>query len=172
MAQKRTRKTSTKTSRKNTSKNTNSDFTPLIIIVLGLIWAVLLYIPSGLIGPAIKEFFMGLLGRPVFVMPIVMIVYGFHMAAGKGFKESKKKYFLTVSEIIVLSAIFTLFSLEPHNPFTSIDLYWDHGKYGMGGGIIGGILCDVFANLLGSAVAGIIYKSISCSLKEKKGDDK
>jgi len=161
MAQTRTRKTtSTKNTRKNTKKSASSDFTPLIIIVLGLIWAALLYIPSGLIGPAIKEFFMGLLGRPVFVLPIVMIVYGFHMAVGKGFKESKKKYYLTIFAIAVLSAIFTLFSIDPHNPFTSFNIYWYLGKYGMGGGVIGGILCDIFANLLGSIVAGIILFTI------------
>jgi len=161
MSQKKTKKTKAtkRTSNKKNVKREGSDFSSLIITVVGLIWGALIYIPSGVMGPYIKEFFMGLLGMPVYFMPIIMIVYGIHMAASKNFYENQKKYGLITFGVIILSSIFTLFSIEPNNPFTSIDIYWFYGKTGIGGGVIGGILCDIFANLLGSAVAGIILFS-------------
>ncbi len=158
MAQKKTKKTSTakKASNRQNAKEERSEFVALIITVIGLIWGALLYVPSGFMGPYIKEFFMGLLGMPVYFMPIIMIVYGIHMAVGKSFYENQKKYGLITFGVVILSAIFSLFSIEPNNPFTSIDIYWFYGKTGIGGGVIGGILCDIFANPFGPVVAGII----------------
>ena len=158
MSKKKTKKTSTakKASNRQKAKEERSEFVALIITVIGLIWGALLYVPSGFMGPYIKEFFMGLLGMPVYFMPIIMIVYGIHMAVGKSFYENQKKYGLITFGVVILSAIFSLFSIEPNNPFTSIDIYWFYGKTGIGGGVIGGILCDIFANPFGSVVAGII----------------
>ncbi len=159
MARKKTTKKTTaktKTTKMTSEQKDYSDFTALLIVVVGLIWAALLYIPSGVIGPHIKEFFLGLMGYPVFALPIVLIVYGIHMAVGKGFSDNIKKYYIAGGGIFVLSAIISLFSLTPENPFTSVPLYWYYGKTGIGGGVFGGILCDVFANLFGSVVAGII----------------
>ncbi|MBR2500151.1 MAG: DNA translocase FtsK 4TM domain-containing protein [Clostridia bacterium] len=157
MARKKTtKKTVTKTNKKNNGQKEYSDLTALLIVAVGLIWAAFLYIPSGIIGPHIREFFLGLMGYPVFVMPIIAIVYGIHMAVGKGFAENIKKYYITSGGVLFLSSIVTLFSLTPENPFTSVPLYWYYGKTGIGGGVLGGILCDIFANLFGSVVAGII----------------
>ena len=157
MARKKTtKKTVTKTNKKNNGQKEYSDLTALLIVAVGLIWAAFLYIPSGIIGPHIREFFLGLMGYPVFVMPIIAIVYGIHMAVGKGFAENIKKYYITSGGVLVLSSIVTLFSLTPENPFTSVPLYWYYGKTGIGGGVFGGLLCDIFANLFGSVVAGII----------------
>lgn len=161
MAQKKTTsKTSTKprtkTTKKSAKKNDNSEVKALLTVVLSLIWAALLYIPGGDFGPNIRNFFLGLLGYPVFLMPIWLLVYGAHMAMGKGFKETKRKYYESLSGIIVLSAIFALFANKPVNPFTSLSVYWYYGKQGVGGGIIGGFICDIIAKPLSSVVAGIV----------------
>ncbi|MBQ2695852.1 MAG: DNA translocase FtsK [Clostridia bacterium] len=136
-----------------------NEFISLFIIVAGLLLGVFLYAPSGAVGRWIAGFCAGFLGLPAYLTPLLLLAFGIHRAIGKGYEASKPKYIQLSLSILVLSALFQLFSgYEPVNPLLLPNLadYWTLGSEGIGGGVLGGILCDIFANLIGKIAAGII----------------
>ncbi len=131
----------------------------LFIVAFGLLLGVFLYAPSGVLGLWIKSFFLGLLGIPAYFLPLLVLAFGVHRVVGKGFLENKPKYTQGAISLLVLSGIFHLFcGLGAANPAlpASIGIYWGYGTDSIGGGVLGGILCDVFANTIGRIAAGII----------------
>ncbi len=135
------------------------EFISLFIIVAGLLSAVFMYIKSGIVGEWIKALFTGLFGLPAYLLPLLFLAFGIHRAIGKKFEENKAKYLQTALSILFLSSLFQLFAGIPAvNPFwlSSLTDYWQSGIWGYGGGVLGGILCDIFANTVGKIAAGII----------------
>ncbi len=136
-----------------------NEFVSLFIIVAGLLLSVFLYAPSGIVGEWIRSFFTGLFGIPAYLLPLLCLAFGIHRVIGKGYEKHKIKYILLSSLILSLSSLFQLFSgRDAVNPLylSSISEYWYYGLSGIGGGVFGGILCDIFANTVGRIAAGII----------------
>ena len=132
----------------------------LFTAVAGLLLAVFLYAPSGILGEWIKTFFLGMLGLPAYLLPFLLIINGVHRGFRKNYQEHKSKYWLVLIGIWILSGIFHLFSRLPKmNPFvlSSLTDYYGNGCYGFGGGILGGVLTDVFRNMMGGIATGIIF---------------
>ncbi len=135
------------------------ELSSLLLIVAGLLLCVFLYIPSGVVGDWVRTLFTGLLGLPAYLVPLLFLAFGIHRAIGKKYAENKNKYIFGASIILSLSSLFHLFSGNlAVNPvlLSSLTGYWAYGAYGEGGGVIGGILCDVFAVTMGKIAAGII----------------
>ena len=138
-----------------------NEIVSLLIIVAGLLLGVFLYAPSGVVGEAIKSFCTGLLGLPAYALPVLVLAFGIHRAIGKGFETHKNKYTQLSLILLVLSALFQLFSGDAGaNPFYNISSYWEWGKIGWGGGVLGGFLCDIFAATAGRIAAGIILFAV------------
>ncbi len=161
------KKKPTKKAKKATQQRVSSpmknEFVSLFIIVAGLLSAVFMYIPSGVVGIWVQHVFTGLLGLPAYLLPLLLLTFGVHRAIGKKYEENRKKYIQCLLTIVTLSGIFQLFAgLPAVNPFwgTSIVDYWSGGTYGYGGGVLGGVLCDIFANTIGKIAAGIILFTI------------
>ena len=160
------RKTTAKSKRgKQRTINTpmKNEFISLFIIVAGLLLGVFLYAPSGVVGRWFESFCAGLLGLPAYLTPLLLLAFGIHRAIGKGYEANKPKYVQLSVMILVLSALFQLFSgYDPVNPLLLPNLvdYWILGSEGIGGGVFGGFFCDVFANLMGKAAAGIILITV------------
>ncbi len=136
-----------------------NEFVSLFTIVAGLLLCVLLYAPSGIVGEWVRGLFTGLFGIPAYLLPPLFLVFGIHRAVGKGYEAAKQKYLLLALSVLSLSSLFQLFSgQDAVNPlwFSSIEEYWYFGTSGIGGGVLGGILCDIFANTVGPIAAGII----------------
>ena len=134
-----------------------NEFISLFIIVAGLLLGALLYAPSGVVGEWVENLCTGLLGLPAYLLPVLVLAYGIHRAIGKGFEQNKHKYTLIAIGILVLSAVFHLFSeVAGSNPFTELAMYWHCGIIYASGGVLGGFLCDIIASGAGKAVAGII----------------
>ncbi|MBR6729562.1 MAG: DNA translocase FtsK [Clostridia bacterium] len=135
------------------------EFLSLFTVVAGLLLAVFLFAPGGVLGEWIKSLFWGLLGLPVCFLPFLVMAFGIHRAVKRGFEEHKNKYIQISLLILVLSSIFHLFSgVGAMNPIwlSSMTAYWRYGADGIGGGLLGGILCDIFANTIGRIAGGII----------------
>ena len=136
-----------------------NEFISIFIIAAALLTGVFLYAPSGIIGQWAKMLCTGLLGIPAYLLPPFLLVLGMHRLIGRAYEENKCKYTQTLLVILCLAGLFQLFSGIPaQNPFwlTSLSGYWWSGSNGIGGGIFGGILCDIFANTVGRVAAGII----------------
>ncbi len=155
---KQTKKT-TKAKQQAVASPMKNEFVSLFIVVAGLLLGVFLYVPSGVVGEGIKALCTGLLGLPAYITPLLLLTFGVHRAIGRKYEENKKKYVQCSLVIVALSSLFQLFGgMAAVNPFylSSLQGYWNHGTYGYGGGVIGGILCDIFANTAGKIAAGII----------------
>ncbi len=140
-----------------------NEFISLFVIVAGLLLGVFLYAPSGIVGEWIRGLCTGLLGIPAYLLPPLLLVFGIHRAVGKGYDANKKKYVQIFLVILVLSGLFQLFSgVDAMNPLwlSSLSSYWWDGNTGLGGGVFGGILCDIFANTMGRIAAGIILFTV------------
>ncbi len=138
-----------------------NEFISLFIIVAGLLLGVFLYAPSSIIGEWVENLCTGLLGFPAYVLPVLLLAFGIHRAFGKGYEQFKQKYTLSAFIILVLSSLFHLFSgFAGANPFVSLADYWAIGVACAGGGVLGGILCDIFAAPAGCLAAGIILFTI------------
>lgn len=162
-AKKKKKTTSAKTTGKKTKKTAEnpmkSEFISLFIIVAALLLGVFLYAPGGIIGQWVKMLCTGLLGLPAYLLPPYLLVLGVHRSIGRAYEENKPKYVQTLLLILNFASLFQLFSgIPPQNPLwlTSLSSYWWSGSNGIGGGILGGILCDIFANTVGRIAAGII----------------
>lgn len=166
MAEKK-KKTSAKTKKGKQQKVTQapsmkSEIMSLVIIVVALLLGVFLYIPGDrVVSSLIKNLCLGLLGLPAYLLPLLALAFGIHRAIGKGYYEHKNKYTQMALIVLVLSALFQLFSGDAGvNPLKNFSTYWEWGKIGWGGGIFGGFLCDVFAATAGPVAAGIILFAV------------
>ena len=162
-AAKSAKKRSAAAQTKNKENAMKQELIALFTVVAGALIAVFLYAPSGIVGEWIKTFFLGIGGVPVYLLPLLVIANGIHRAVQKKYEESFYKYILICISIFVLSAIFHLFSGgDKCNPLllTSMAQYYEYGAYGMGGGLIGGIITDIFRNLGGSIATGIILFTV------------
>ncbi len=152
--------TKTKKSKQQTVESPmKNEFISLFIVVAGLLLGVFLYAPSGIVGQWVKALCAGLLGLPAYLLPLLLLTLGIHRASGRQYEENKAKYAQAALIILALSALFQLFAGVPAvNPFwlSSLQGYWWSGTVGYGGGVLGGILCDIFANTVGRIAAGII----------------
>ncbi len=161
-------KTNQKSTKKNTAKNrqnatSKSEYIALATIVLSLLLAVFVYIPSGFVGESVRGFVLGLFGIPAFLVPIYMLVLSVHRAINKKFSENISKYVFTAIGIVILAGIFHLFSnVDKLNPLmlSSMAEYYDYGALGAGGGIFGGILTDMLRCSVGSIASGIILFAV------------
>ena len=158
--------TNKKTTKKQENKNEetmNPEMISLLTVVGGILLGVFLFVPSGFFGEWIKNFFMGLLGLPAYILPVYLIVNGIHRAINKKYYENIKNYILVLVGIVILSGIFHLFSLlDKMNPFTLSDLadYFLYGLEGLGGGLLGGILTDVMRSMVGGIATGVILITV------------
>ncbi len=135
------------------------EMSALFTTVAGVLLAVFLYAPAGIVGEWLKSFFLGLLGVPAYVLPFFLIINGVHRGINKKYQENKNKYLLALLGIWIISGIFHLFSRLPKmNPFllSVLSDYYGNGSYGFGGGILGGVLTDIFRNMVGGIATGII----------------
>ena len=138
----------------------NPEMLSLLTVVGGILLGIFLFLPAdGFFGGWIKNFFMGLLGLPAYILPVYLIVNGIHRATNKKYYENTKNYALVLVGIVVLSGIFHLFSLlEKMNPFNLSDLadYFIYGTEGLGGGVFGGVLTDILRSMVGAIATGVI----------------
>ncbi len=140
-----------------------NEFISLFIIVAALLLGALLYVPGSVVGGWVRNLCTGLFGLPAYVLPLLMLAFGIHRAVGKGYETHRHKYTQIFLLVVSVSTLFQLFSgLTPINPLyaDSIAEYWNGGIFGYGGGVIGGVLCDVFAAPMGKIAAGIILFTV------------
>ncbi|MBE7048128.1 MAG: DNA translocase FtsK [Ruminococcaceae bacterium] len=162
-AKKKSTKKSKKATQQTIASPMKSELKSLLIVVGGLLLAVFLYAPSGIVGEWVRALCCGLLGFPAFLTPLLCLAFGIHRAIGRQYEENKTKYMQCGLIILSLSSLFQLFSgIKAMNPIllASLGEYWWNGTMGYGGGVVGGIICDIFANTVGSIAAGIILITI------------
>ncbi len=161
MADKKKKKTLKKPAapKKTTNKGTKKEeYISLFTLAGGILLCVFLYFPEGFVGSFIKDLTTGLVGWPMYVIPVLCIVNGLHKTASKNYDLHKSKYIITAVALGLLSVFTHLVTMEEANPFTfqSIRDNVVLAADGMGGGLIGGFIADLLRTLIGQAGAVIV----------------
>lgn len=163
-ARKNTSRPAAKTKRKQGGDSgLGRELIPFLLIVTGLLLAVFLYVPSGVVGGFVKTLFLGIWGIPVFLLPLLVVANGIHYAVGRGYEENLGKYIALFVSLFVLSSLVHIASgVAAVNPFTLDALYgyFEFGAAGIGGGVFGGTVCDTLRMLVGTPAAVIILVAL------------
>lgn len=147
--------------RKQSAPDRNSQkesFVSLFVLAGGLLLAFFLLFPDGFVGTFIKEFITGLFGRPVYLVPFLLIVGSIHSCAQKSFEEHKSKYYIVGTGIGLLSVFLHILTAEKEAPFSfaNIAANYTAGVDGTGGGAIGGFVADILRMLVGQAASVVV----------------
>lgn len=167
MAVKRTQK-KIQSSEKDIAKY-NHEIIGILLFTLGVLVFLSLYIRNsiGLFGSIIKNLFLGLLGLPSFVLPIIIIIYAVFLMFRRDSKKFKFKVLYTVILLVLLASIiqtgyYDAKDYEGTSPYYSLLKFYDDGKILNGGGIIGGLLSTPF--LMVFQVLGTLIILLTLSL--------
>ncbi len=126
----------------------------LLIIAAGILLGIFLYIPSGIVGGFLRDLLLGLWGLPVFLLPILVLANGIHLAVGKNYPAYQKTYVVLFLALFLLSGLIHILSgTALSNPFmlASLSTYYMDGTVGLGGGLFGGVLADTLRAMVGTA---------------------
>jgi len=126
----------------------------LCLLALGAFGLVSLNMESGAVGGFIKRILAGLVGKGGFIIPLSLGAYGIKlMIQRKKSSASIRTYGLIGIILVVLT--FIHINQIPANQF------WDYGKNGFGGGIIGAILAITVTKAFGLVGAYIFLSTLA-----------
>lgn len=167
-AKKQTKRKNTRT-RKSTSKpNGHKGISPRIKSILygalGVIFAVMLFIPGSNVWTAVRSFFFGIFGLCMFLIPVVFIYLCVMNEKEKHVAHFRAKVALCILTILFVGSFFYMIGGAKHqnmNFFACLgNLYLDafsfKGYIPLSCGLIGGIIGYPLAYLCGSTVAMIL----------------
>jgi DNA segregation ATPase FtsK/SpoIIIE, S-DNA-T family len=139
----------------------NHEIVGIVILAFGVLTLFSFYLNNsiGVFGTFIKSLLLGLIGLPGFLIPPVIMVYGFFML----FKKDNNKFKLKILYISILILVFSAFlqsgnykqnDYQNASIYNTLNKFFDDGKVMAGGGLLGGIISYPF--LLTFQVLGTI----------------
>lgn len=129
------------------------DVAVIALIVISVLFAVLIYTKSGIIGTKLNEICGGMFGIIQYVLPIGIFAIAIKMACD-GKDELKSKIIQYLILIVSLSVLFSLFQIAGGELQTNKDLSevvqdaYSIGTQSRGGGAIGAVAAVPLTNLL------------------------
>lgn len=139
------------------------ELTAFLLIVGGILLGIFLYIPSGVVGGFVKNLFLGLWGIPVFLLPLLVIANGIHLAVNKGYFENLNKYIVLLISLFLLSGLIHMISGDAMSSpllLSSMQTYFLDGASGIGGGLFGGLLADTLRSLIGTPATVVVLLAL------------
>lgn len=134
--------------RKKKSYSKNHEIKALFIISFGLLCIFSLHTNSvGKVGSFIREILLGILSKPAYIFPYLVIIFG-SLSLNDKFLKIRFKY-ITISIILYFSFIilYSLSDIKYINKMTSLKTMY---YYGIEGGVGGGVLSNIITR-------GILY---------------
>lgn len=152
---KKTKKKNTKAKKKNTKTKINirNEIIGLSIVALSLIMGLSLYSnQGGIIGKALKSFFLGIIGISSFLLPILSLLIGLAVLR-KNMTYVHKYKLLVLSFLINISVLAHVVyygqALKSEFSFTIFTLDYYKGAQWNTGGLLGSILGNSLLTLVG-----------------------
>ncbi|TCK97953.1 S-DNA-T family DNA segregation ATPase FtsK/SpoIIIE [Natranaerovirga hydrolytica] len=141
---------------KNSQKKTKKDhsFKDEIILLIVIAVSLLLFVSiysdkAGVIGLSINKFIFGIVGFIAYIIPFYMILITIFKLANKTSPLAKRKILFSGILLMVLTICMHVFKGGEVEAFSFVGHYNFSSTYGIGGGVIGGILGDAFLLLFG-----------------------
>ena len=145
------------------------DLAVVSLIVFSILFAVLIYTKSGVVGVKLNEILGGIMGIMQYVLPIGTFAIAIKLACDEE-EELTSKLIQYVIAIISLAVVFSVFQissgeLQSSKEVTELvkDAYY-YGSQGKGGGAIGAVAAVPLAKLLGDIGAVILCMGIAVIL--------
>lgn len=128
-----------------------SQLLPYIMVVVAIFTAVCMFAGNGagIIGGAIRAFFLGMSGAVAYALPFIVIIPVF--TYGKDREEGVfSRKIVSISMIYVLVSVLLHVFMEPSNTL-SVVAHWKNGIDIDGGGVIGGFIGELMIRAFGKA---------------------
>jgi S-DNA-T family DNA segregation ATPase FtsK/SpoIIIE len=111
---------------------------------------------TGIVGEFLKNIYLQLMGFGGFIFPLILIAIGiFFMANKLDIDEDRKAFY----SIVIFLCVLTIIDISKMGNMTfvkRIQLAFQYGESGLGGGILGAFLGYIFFKLFGSIGSYII----------------
>ena len=136
----------------------NTEIISILTMALGLVLGVFCYVPeTGVLGELIKNLSLGLFGPAIFSLPVIVFAVGLHFLVKKDVSY-KSKYIISLFVPLVISVIIHLISYGRLSD-VSVSEFYSWGKNCVGGGFIGGIICEPIVTVIGILASYIVFIS-------------
>ena len=138
-------------------KHMSNEIKGIIVVALGIFAGVVFFMPSGIIGGAVKQILLGLFGGAAMISFLFIILTGINLFLDKRTERMFAKLLLLLGILILTSAICCLYigdtSFNAEKSFFEqvADMY----SSGSAGGVFGGVIAKTLTRLLGEAGAWI-----------------
>ncbi|MDO5392037.1 MAG: DNA translocase FtsK [Eubacteriales bacterium] len=149
--------------KRNTSKKQNKEiesFTNEVLMLIMLALAIILMVSNfgvgGFVGDAISSFFFGIFGLLAYVFPLILFIGFAFFMSNKRNPLAYKKIISGLFFYIFLCALVQLLTEGYMDTAAVFEFYAASAKYHSGGGVVGGLLCKLFAMAFGVAGAYIL----------------
>jgi S-DNA-T family DNA segregation ATPase FtsK/SpoIIIE len=158
MATTKKRTTKKKTSGKNTSAESMiyGEIFLLVILALSIILLISNFGIGGVVGNGISAFFFGIFGLMSYIFPVYLFLAIAFFISNKKNKLAYKKIWGSILFFLSACGLMQLFTEGYLKGTTFLEYYETSSKYRTGGGVIGGILCNVSSLAFGVAGAYVI----------------
>lgn len=144
-------------SRKKKEEGRLHELTGILMMALGLLFAVCLYSPyGGEFGAAVSYFCHGLFGWPANVIAVFLIGCGIYVMLRRDYNRMYIKLTLCLLGMINLSILFHLFG-APETELSLFDAFELANRAGIGGGLIGACIAMPLVPMLGKWICLIIF---------------
>ncbi|MFW5787245.1 MAG: DNA translocase FtsK 4TM domain-containing protein [Halanaerobiales bacterium] len=132
-------------------KERKNEIIGILLIAWGLISILAVFTgAAGMVGQWLSEFYYYTAGRGGYILPFLIIIWGFSLVRFKGIKFNSRLFGFLLSFIMILALIHTnLFS----------DFPMEYAGLGRGGGITGGLITWLFINLFGKIGSYIVFST-------------
>lgn len=117
----------------------------VMVLVLAVLFGLSYINKAGLLGSLINHLVFGLIGGIAYILPFYMIGFAFFYLANRENPLMVKKCYCSVFMMVLLMAVFHLFTYEDNRNLNVIEFVKDAAVNHRGGGLIGGILANVLA---------------------------
>lgn len=141
------------------SKLYHDEITLIVTLVLSLILLLSNFNLSGKVGEFINYLTFGIIGFIAYILPIFLFFGVAFYIANRGNKLAKRKLYLTIGLFITMSSLIQAMA-ESNRTLSLIELFKNSASKKNGGGIIGGLLCNLFYQLFGKYGTYIVIIAI------------
>ncbi len=127
--------------RRKTVKKVNYEVVSLVIVAVAILLGLSMFTTTiGPLGDFIKNLFLGLFGAPGYLLCFILLGCGLQFIIKHDATKIKGKYVMLTMLMIFISAFWSVVKNIDGN-------FWELGKEGAGGGLIGGLISTPIVSL-------------------------
>lgn len=150
------KKAAARKSKNNTSQRKGMHFSAAagILALAAILSALFLYIDgAGVLSVMIRNFLLALFSVSAYLLPPVFAGLAVYVSNAKSTDKLGVKLILSFISCIIISALYQVFT----DGILDYSALISYGESLMGGGLLGGILANVFCRLIGKAATVVIF---------------